>query len=137
MNQFTPYFIKIYSSSSQTPYSKTKTETESMSQIFVEGVKACSSVTLEPLLTIPRIMTNSNERFCSVVQVSYEIKVEAQVSGCHANVEIKIPITIGSVPFTDDLPFTQVPQIEMSSPSAPLLPPVSVPVPDLRKSNIF
>lgn len=43
-------------------------------------------------------MLVSNKRFCNVIQVSYELVVEAEVSGCRGVIEISIPITVGLEP---------------------------------------
>lgn len=57
-----------------------------------------SFATIEKDLMIPRVLLNSNKRFCNVVQVSYTLEVETDVSGCHRDMELSIPITIGSIP---------------------------------------
>lgn len=71
-----------------------------MVELFLgSGCKETSSVTIEKDLVIPQIMMSSNDRYCRVVQLTYELVVEAFVPGCHGNVEMTFPITIGSVPF--------------------------------------
>ncbi|XP_068156824.1 arrestin domain-containing protein 3-like [Drosophila tropicalis] len=37
---------------------------------------------------------------CSIIQIAYQIDVEARVKGCHANESVSVPVTIGSVPLT-------------------------------------
>lgn len=49
-------------------------------------------------LQIPYHIDMSNSHCCRVVQISYELRVEAVTVGCHGNIEITTPITIGSVP---------------------------------------
>jgi hypothetical protein len=63
-----------------------------------EGVEASSSKTIQENFVLPRILVNSNSRFCNVVQVSYDLFVEVQVSGWHNNFKMVFPIVIGSVP---------------------------------------
>lgn len=69
-----------------------------MVETFKEGVGKSTTKSLTENLQIPRILVNTNNRFCNVVQISYDLKVEAMVSGCHKNIEMVFPIVIGSVP---------------------------------------
>lgn len=77
---------------------------EKITEIIAEGVKESSSITIEKDLIIPHMVICSNDKYCSVVQISYEVKVEGVISGCHGNgnAEIKFPITLGAVPLIID-----------------------------------
>lgn len=102
-----------------------------MVEISVRGVGASNSDDIETSLSIPQVMLTSNSRYCQVVKVSYELKVEAEVSGCHRNITFKFPIEIGSVKLTlnrpsnpSALPFLSIPNAindNVTSPTAPLL----------------
>ncbi|KAH8374749.1 arrestin domain-containing protein 3 [Drosophila serrata] len=37
---------------------------------------------------------------CGIIQIAYQVEVEAQVKGCHHNEVVSIPVTIGSVPLS-------------------------------------
>lgn len=50
---------------------------------------------------------NTNTMYCNVVQISYELKVEATTQGCHKNVDLVTPIVIGSIPLFMDQPSLQ------------------------------
>lgn len=67
-----------------------------------DGVDASSDVSLQCELVIPQVMQQSNCRYCNVIQIFYEIVVEAHVSGCHKNLELCFPIVIGSIPIIFD-----------------------------------
>lgn len=41
---------------------------------------------------------NSNARYCEAIKVSYQLEVEAEVSGNHKNIFVTIPIVIGAKP---------------------------------------
>jgi hypothetical protein len=69
-----------------------------MVETFKEGVGTSTTKSLTENLQIPSILVNTNNRFCNVVQISYDLKVEAMVAGCHKNIEMVFPIVIGSVP---------------------------------------
>lgn len=102
-----------------------------MLEVYEKGVSTNENVSFEVDLAIPGIAMNSNNRFCNVVQITYELFIGAQISGCHKNIEMSIPVTIGSVP----LDFNRVEisnEFNLSFPSAPPAP-ISAPIPDLRE----
>lgn len=124
-----------------------------MAEVCVGGVGPSSSTTIEKKLKIPRIMVCSNGHLCNVVKINYALKVEAEVSGWHSNIEFIFPITIGSIPLNFD-PVTislhpTAPSISpyppngypVDSPTAPLLPvppiPVPMPIPDKDLRRFF
>ncbi|KAH8369101.1 hypothetical protein KR009_000927 [Drosophila setifemur] len=37
---------------------------------------------------------------CGIIQIAYQVEVEAQVKGCHSNELVSVPVTVGSVPLT-------------------------------------
>lgn len=100
-----------------------------------KGVYASSSNTFKENLEIPLNTICSNGHYCKVVEIYYEVKVEAETSGCNDNIELSIPIIIGSIPFNDD-------STEITQPTAPLealliepiktLTPSQNPIPDSR-----
>lgn len=83
--------------SSRTPRHKTRVNEDNMFEVFERGVSSDGNVTFETNVVIPGIAMSSNIRYCNVVQIAYELVVETSVSGCHKNVVIIIPVTIGSV----------------------------------------
>ncbi|XP_044312882.1 arrestin domain-containing protein 17 isoform X1 [Drosophila rhopaloa] len=40
---------------------------------------------------------------CGIIQIAYQVEVEARVKGCHNNEVVSIPVTIGSVPLTQQV----------------------------------
>lgn len=82
-----------------------------MVELRFKGVSASSDVSIQRDFMIPPIMVMSNSRYCNVIQVSYEIVVEADVSGCHTNLEVRIPIVIGSVPIISEQIMTDAAQM--------------------------
>lgn len=91
-----------------------------MVEVYAEGVSCGQTVRLENILNIPQIVMSTNTRYCNVVQVSYELKVEAEVPGCRQNIKIEIPITIGSVPLNDTRMVNVMQTMPSVMPSAPL-----------------
>lgn len=83
---------------SDSPTRKTKLEVTIIALAYCEGVRKSNFGTIEKNLLIPRVLLNSNKRFCNVVQVAYALEVETDVAGCHRDLEISIPITIASIP---------------------------------------
>lgn len=83
---------------SEIPSHKLKLEEEEISDISVDGVKAASTVSFQKHLCIPQLILTSNDRLCNVLQVTYEVKIEAIIQGCGESPILEIPITIGTIP---------------------------------------
>lgn len=62
----------------------------------------------EGRIQIPREIQLSNSHCCRIIQISYDLKIEVVTVGCHGNISIQTPITIGSIP------------LEFFKPSVPL-----------------
>lgn len=77
-----------------TPYTETKKEYDKMVEISVEGCKTLQNKSLNFSLEIPENVFGSNVRYCKIIQVSYSLRVESVVSGCHINPAFAFPITI-------------------------------------------
>lgn len=88
---------KIIFYNSQTPRRKTRERVEMATEIVQTGVPAKSKGNIEGLIIIPPVPP-SNQGTCSVVQVSYEIRVCAKVGGIHRSPVVRLPVTIGTVP---------------------------------------
>lgn len=87
---------------SSTPQYKTRTETQKIAEIFCDGVLRLQNKEITAVLTIPHAVPNTNTMHCNVVQVSYELKVEATTQGCHKNIDLVTPIVIGTIPLMMD-----------------------------------
>lgn len=104
-----------------------------MIEVYAAGVDSGETKNFSVELQVPQITMHSNGRFCNIVEISYELKVEAEISGCHQNVTMIFPITIGSVPlnFGASVPFYTQPEMLQGPafspvptyPSAPYYPP--------------
>lgn len=79
-----------------------KIEAKEMKKVFGQGIIAGSSTVFTQELKIPQELQSSNILYCDAVQVTYELKVEGEIKGCHRNVEIIFPIMIGSVAISSD-----------------------------------
>lgn len=92
-----------------------------MTKVFGQGISAGSSTIFTQELEIPQKLQSSNILYCKAVQVTYELKVEGKIKGCHRNVEIIFPIIIGSVAISSDQAKTYQAQIDSfeTAPAAP------------------
>lgn len=70
-----------------------------MVEILAEGVGQNSTVKFEKCIQLPITMLKTNKDICKVIEVTYDLKVIASTDGFHFDVNIIIPITIGSVAF--------------------------------------
>ncbi|KAH8250411.1 arrestin domain-containing protein 3 [Drosophila bipectinata] len=41
---------------------------------------------------------------CGIIQIAYQVEVEAQVKGCHQNELVSVPVTVGTIPLTQHVP---------------------------------
>lgn len=57
---------------------------------------------IEAVLTIPKTIPNSNGMLCNVITISYELKIQATPEGCHFDIDLKTPVSIGSDPLIMD-----------------------------------
>lgn len=93
-----------------------------MAEVNCDGAQGKDIKTIQKAIPIPQIAVGSNTRYCNVVQICYELEVEAKVPGCCKNVVMKIPITIGAIPlrfgdaFGSALAFVPPPSAPMSEP---------------------
>lgn len=82
---------------SQTPTRSTKEELRSILTKRSAGVQQNNEERYEINLPIPSLPpTNMNS--CRIIFISYDIKIEAKLSGFTNNPFVEIPITIGNVP---------------------------------------
>jgi Arrestin (or S-antigen), N-terminal domain/Arrestin (or S-antigen), C-terminal domain len=92
-------FKKIIRFNCSSPTKGMKMEKGKIVEVFGEGVKSGGEFTKQ--IAVPQLSLASNgfHKKCNVVEVFYEIKIEAEVSGCHhQNIKLTAPITICSVP---------------------------------------
>ncbi|XP_039431432.1 arrestin domain-containing protein 17 [Culex pipiens pallens] len=114
-----------------TPRRETKKKKEVISEISVGPVEGGNSQTWSQHIQIPPLPP-SNLVNCGIIDVDYDIKVEAVVSGPHANLDGNIPIVVGTVPlasfqppppYTDNPPITDDPSMLPTQPVSPASPP--------------
>lgn len=86
---------------SQAPSFKTKLEVETIQEQRVGGVAALANAEYAARLVVPPVPA-SNGGQCRVIDVSYEVKVEAKTSGPHQSPFVLVPVTIGTRPLTEN-----------------------------------
>lgn len=82
---------------SQSPRRKTRERVESAAEVRHAGITGKNKGNIEAQLTLPAVPP-TNTAFCSVLQVSYEIHIQAKVGGIHRSPYLRLPITMGTVP---------------------------------------
>ncbi|XP_058825942.1 arrestin domain-containing protein 17 [Topomyia yanbarensis] len=112
------------------PRRETKKKKEVISEVSVGPVEGGNSQTWNQHILIPPLPP-SNLVNCGIIDVDYDIKMEAVVSGPHANMDGNIPIVLGTVPlesfqpprpYTDNPPETD-PSMLPTQPVSPASPP--------------
>lgn len=86
---------------SQTPAMKTKEEIINIQQQRTGGVTRNDDARFKVSLLIPAVPP-TNTSFCKVVHITYDIKIEAKAPSMHANPFVIIPLTIGTVPLSQN-----------------------------------
>jgi hypothetical protein len=111
---------KIIHYNSQTPTKRTKEEILTETEIRCGGVQKRNKGKFDQKLLIPA-SPPSNQNYCRILNVSYEVQVMAKIAGVHRNPVIKLPVTIGTVPLNIQVPHNQ--QFAIQYPSVPVSPP--------------
>lgn len=86
----------------------------SVGQNVLHQVKGGETISFDSSIGIPQNAEVSNDRYCKVFQITYELKIIVKTAGCHRSPKIKLPITIGTVGINDQ------PQVPIESPSQSL-----------------
>lgn len=97
----------------QQPRSARKREVEKIDELTMGPIDAGGSRTWEQKIEVPALPP-SNLVNCGIIDLDYELFVEAQVGGMHKNLDGVIPITLGTVPLTDwksPVPYTDKPPV--------------------------
>lgn len=104
---------KIIAYHSQTPSTKTKEEIVVIQERRAGGVPKKDHGRFQICLPIPpEPPTNTN--LCKVIHITYEVKVEAKISGPHQSPYVRIPITVGTIPLNRNTPDPKTPVIQTS-----------------------
>lgn len=81
-----------------TPKLKTKTETEKVLEVLLEGVPENGTKRIEKNIPLPQVLMCSTLDQCKTIQISYELIFEFEARGMHMNIYMTIPVTIGTIP---------------------------------------
>lgn len=93
------FLREIQTFRSTTPRVNTKITEELVSEVeFNEGVKSHDSKNFKGELSIPNEKVK-NLKNCTLIDVDYEIYVIAEVNKLHMDLENKLSITLGNIPF--------------------------------------
>lgn len=87
--------------SSQTPSVNTKIVKETVVKVFENGIKSQTSGRIRKGFIVPHI-PSSNMTYCSVIEISYELKIVAKITGLHTSPVVKFPIIVGTIPIEVD-----------------------------------
>lgn len=82
-------------------------ETEKVAECFFGGVAKFQNKDIDAVIPIPQLLPVSNGMYCNVIQISYELKVEVNTQGCHMDIDLVMPIVIGTVPIVMNPSFVQ------------------------------
>lgn len=87
---------------SDSPFEKTKEIKEEVVEVRGRGAKGGETVKFEQPIEIPHVLMMSNNRYCKVFTITYELRLTAETEGLSTSTDIYMPITIGSVALKED-----------------------------------
>jgi Arrestin (or S-antigen), C-terminal domain len=115
---------KLLEFHTHTPRRVTKKDRVVITHFQVGPIEQHSSKTITEKMEIPPLPP-SNLTNCGIIDLTYDLLVEAIVSGAHQNLEKSIPIIIGTIPLVDfqpPKPYTDVPVDPSMAPTQPVSP---------------
>lgn len=72
------------------------------------GIKSQTSGRIKKGFIVPHI-PSSNKTYCAIIEISYELKIVAKISGLHTSPMVKFPIIVGTIPIeVDHLPVNRI-----------------------------
>ncbi|XP_026479948.1 arrestin domain-containing protein 17-like [Ctenocephalides felis] len=108
----------------QTPHKRTKEVKVLLSESIAPGVKRNTSANLSHSVKLPP-MPPTDLPYCNIIDIKYQIEVLARVNRLYDNLDITLPIVIGTIPLIAMNPITapaSPPNLNVTpGPSAPLL----------------
>lgn len=87
---------KIIRYYSQTPMRKSREEIINVVERRKSGINKNDHGRYEQLLPVPPLPP-TNINLCHIIHITYDLKIEAAVSGIYNNLSVSMPITIGTV----------------------------------------
>ncbi|CAO1394873.1 unnamed protein product [Diamesa hyperborea] len=108
VQKFKISLLKVIKYTSQTPNVKTKIVKETVVKVCENGIKSRTSGRIKRGFIVPHI-PSSNMTYCTVIEISYELKIVAKISGIHKSPKIKFPVIIGTIPIqAEQLPLKRI-----------------------------
>ncbi|XP_065218569.1 arrestin domain-containing protein 4-like [Planococcus citri] len=95
-------------------YIEEKTE---LQKLRFDGVREGQSNIVSGYCSILHDISFPNLEHCSIIHISHELHIVAESTGAHLNLHIRIPITIGDIPLSEDRNFSTSPENTGSVPS--------------------
>ncbi|KAI8493526.1 hypothetical protein Bbelb_289230 [Branchiostoma belcheri] len=86
------------------PHKSKRNSRDTLSEIKGYGCKSKDEVDLSKIsIQVPAIPPSS-QRYCNVIDVVYKLKFIVNIPGMHTDMEVDLPITIGSIPLKSYYP---------------------------------
>lgn len=88
---------QIITYSTYKPYTKMNTEVVVLQESQSAGVSEMGQGRFQSSLRVPAEPPTMLD-LCKVISISYDVEVEAKITGIHLNPYVRLPITIGTIP---------------------------------------
>lgn len=79
------------------PERKSRSDTIKVAQMVLGGVEPNGSFTWNERLTVPSLPP-SYLRNCNIIDVAYSLLIEVRIPGLHKNMNVTIPVVLGTIP---------------------------------------
>ncbi|XP_078580685.1 arrestin domain-containing protein 17-like [Branchiostoma floridae x Branchiostoma japonicum] len=111
------------------PHKSKRNSRSTLSEIKAYGCKSKDTADLSGIsIQVPAIPPSS-QRYCNVIDVVYKLKFTVNIPGPHTDMEVDVPITIGSIPLRSYYP--QAPSFPLHPVEQPAPPSQGALYPDL------
>lgn len=82
------------------PKRETRTDEQQICETKLDGVQKHTTKQVHGVLTIPDVKS-TNLTKCAIIEVKYVLKMKGVTTGANGNLFNEVPITIGTIPFTN------------------------------------
>ncbi|RZF46314.1 hypothetical protein LSTR_LSTR010169 [Laodelphax striatellus] len=111
---------KVLNWKARDPQTKTRTDHVELSKLALEGIEPNGSKSWTQLMPIPNLPPVNLDQ-STIISCTYTLTAVAEVSGCHSNLSVEVPVFLGTVPIYQP-PLAAAAGGDAPQPSAPEAP---------------
>jgi hypothetical protein len=86
-------------------------------EIDDNGCEVYQRSTMEMSLILPEDLALTSIKYCSILQIFYDLKIKAIVNGYHNDISIEIPIILGNIPIDISIKRPTITTVQQRNPN--------------------